>query len=435
MALPYLSTKCKSMKRATLVLTCCLFVAAAVAQTTDKAKMEKERQQLQQELKEIQSNYSKIKGQQKVTIGQLNMLQGKMQVQGRYISNISSEIKILSNDIYSSNVEITRLQRQLDTLKAEYAKSIEYAYKNNSSYDYLNFIFSAGSFNDALRRIAYLKSYRAYNEEKVKTIQETQALIEQRKQQLLGKTVQKKSALQNQQTQLQELENQKKEKDQVVSKLKSQANDLSKQMAIKKKRDNQLKGQIAAIIRRDIERSREEERKRLLAEKAKAPAATNSTTGSVTPKTSPKKGTAVPLNEKEVTLGASFKANYGRLPWPVDNGYVSIPYGPSDIDGLRMDNIGITISTPTTGGTVKAVFDGEVSGVSNTGEGMMVMIKHGGYYTVYYNMSSASVSRGDVVKTAQSIGRTAGADDGSGGQLDFMLMSGDKKVNPRPWLR
>lgn len=427
------------MKKTGLLLIGVLSVTALFAQT-DKVKMEKERQQLQQELKEIQANYSKIKGQQKVTIGQLNMLQNKMQVQGRYISNISSEIKLLSDDIYTSNVAITRLQRQLDTLKAEYAKSIEYAYKNNNSYDYLNFIFSASSFNDALRRIAYLKSYRAYNEEKVKTINETQALIEQRKQQLLGKTTQKKSALQNQQQQLGELENQKKEKNQVVSKLKSQVNDLSKQMAIKRKRDNQLKGQIAAIIRRDIERARREEADRLARERASVktsiPNKNNPSTGNVTPPVKPSiKREAITLNEKEVTLGASFKANHGRLPWPVDNGFVSIPYGTSNIEGLMMDNIGITISTPSAGSMVKAVFDGEVSGVSNTGEGMMVMIKHGGYYTIYYNMSSASVGRGDVVKTGQGIGRTAGADDGSGGQLDFMLMVGDKKVNPRPWLR
>ena len=84
---------------------------------------------------------------------------------------------------------------------------------------------------------------------------------------------------------------------------------------------------------------------------------------------------------------------------------------------------------------VKAVFDGEVSAVSNTGEGMMVMVRHGRYFTVYSNLSSASVSRGDVVRTGQPIGRAATADDGSGGQVDFMLMVGEKNVNPRPWLR
>lgn len=426
------------MKKILFLFTCVLAIHVCFAQT-EKEKMQRERQQLQQELREIQENYNKVKGQQKATIGQLNILQNKVQVQNRYISNINSEIKLLNDDIYVSNVELTRLQRQLDTLKSEYARSVVYAYKNNSTYDYLNFIFSASSFNDAVRRVAYLKSYRAYNESKVKTIKETQVLIEQRKQQLLGKTNQKQSALQNQKEQLTELEQQKKEKDQVAAKLKSQANDLSKQIAIKKKRDQQLKNQIAAAIRRDIERAREEEKRRLAAEAKSRPATTadNNATTAVTPKakTSTVRREAIPMSEGEIKLANSFEINRGKLPWPVDGGFVTIPFGVSDINGLKMDNPGLTISTSSAGVPVKAVFDGEVSAVSNTGEGMMVMIHHGRYYTVYSNLSSASVSRGDAVRTGQPVGRAATADDGSGGQVDFMLMVGEKNVNPRPWLR
>ena len=186
------------MKKGLFLFICFIAAQVSFAQPPDKAKMERERQELQRELKEIQATYNKVKGQQKATIGQVAILQNKMQVQNRYIGNISQEIKILSDDIYLSNVELTRLQRQLDTLKSEYARSVVYSYKNSNSYDYLNFIFSASNFNDALRRVAYLKSYRAYNEKKVETIKETKALIEQRKQQLLGKTNQKRSALDNQ---------------------------------------------------------------------------------------------------------------------------------------------------------------------------------------------------------------------------------------------
>jgi murein hydrolase activator len=431
------------MKKLLFLFTCLLAIQVSFAQS-DKEKMQRERQQLQQELREIQANYNKVKGQQKATIGQLNILQNKMQVQNRYISNINSEIKLLNDDIYVSNVELTRLQRQLDTLKSEYARSVVYAYKNNSTYDYLNFIFSASSFNDALRRVAYLKSYRAYNESKVKTIKETQALIEQRKQQLLGKTNQKQSALQNQKQQLNELEGQKKEKDVVVQKLKSQANDLSKQIATKKKRDQQLRNQIAAVIRREIERAREEERKRLAAIKAaeankpKTAPATGATGGNattaVTPKSAPARREPIPLNEGEVRLANKFESNRGGLPWPVDNGYVSIPFGVSKIGDLMMDNPCISISTPSAGVPVKAVFDGEVKAVSNTGEGMMVMIQHGRYFTVY-TVASASVNRGETIRTGQVIGRAATADDGTGGQVDFYLMIGEKNVNPRPWLR
>ena len=427
------------MKKLFFLSTALLAFAACFAQT-DKDKMQRERLQLQNELKEIQANYNKVKGQQKATIGQLTILDGKMKVQTRYITNINSEIKILNDDIYLSNQEITRLLRQLDTLKAEYARSIVYSYKNNNSYDYLNFIFSSANFNDAVRRVSYLKSYRAYNEKKVETILETKSLIEQRKQQLQGKTKQKSSALENQKDQLDELEDQKKEKNQVAAKLKSQVNDLSQQMATKKKRDQLLRNQINAIIKREIaEANRRAEAERLAAKKAadankSTKANTDNTTSSVTTPTIKAKREAIPMTKAEGELAANFTANRGKLPWPVDNAVVTIPYGPYEIEGLKMINNCITISTQSAGVPVKAVFDGTISAVSNTGEGMFVVIRHGNYFSGY-TLSSASVSRGDAVHTGQVIGRAANADDGTGGQVDFYLMQGERNVNPRPWLR
>ena len=192
--------KLSVMKKTIIALLCfCLYQSSYGQVSQDRAKMEKERQEIQKELQEIQSNYNKVKGQKKATIGQLTVLQRKMDVQDRYIGNINHEIHNITDDIYLSNLEIYHLQGQLDTLKSQYARSVVYAYKNKSSYDFLNFIFSANNFNDAMKRVAYLKSYRSYRQQQVNSIIETQKLIEQRKQQLLGKQTQKKSALQNQQ--------------------------------------------------------------------------------------------------------------------------------------------------------------------------------------------------------------------------------------------
>jgi len=415
-------------------------VQCCFGQSQDKANMEKERQEIQQEIRDLQSSLSKVKGQTKANLAKLRMLQQKLELQNRLIANINKEIRIINDDIYTSNLEIGRLQRQLDTLKAEYAKSVVYAYKNKSSYDFLNFIFSASSFNDALKRVSYLKAYRNYRQQQVANIQETQKLIEERKQQLLGKQTQKKSALQNQQDQMAALADQKKEKDAVVAKLKSQEKDLAKQMSVKRKRDNILKNQIAAIVRREIERAKKEEEARIAAAKKKEAEANKNNPGTVTtaPKVAApekKKESYLVLNEGQAKLAANFESNKGGLPWPVDNGIVSIPFGTSKIEGLSLDNPGITISTPAAGTAVKAVFDGEVSYAGYGGEGMMVMIRHGKYFTVYSNLSGVSVSRGDAVRTGQTIGRTAQADDGSGGQLDFMLMIESRNVNPQPWLR
>ena len=415
-------------------------------QPKDKEELEKERQAIQNELQQIQSMYNKVKGQSKLTLGQLNMLNRKLNLQERYIGSISKELKSIDDDLYLSNIEIYRLNRQLDTLKSQYAKTVVYAYKNRSAYDYLNFLFSASSFNDAIKRVAYLKSYRNYRERQAATILETQQLIAQRKQQQLGRKQQKNVALANQTKQMNELAVQKKEKDAVMSKLKSQEKDLSKQIAAKKKRDRDLRNAITAIVRREIEAAKKAAEKKA-ADDAKANAATtpNATAstspgGTTSPRNTPAKKPAsyLDLNAKDVALNKQFGENKGRLPWPVDNGVVTYHYGANKIENtlLTFDSPGITITTPSSGGSVKAVFDGEVAVVNNNGDGSYaVVVRHGKYFTTYSNLSSVNVSRGTALRTGQVIGRIGRNDEGEGGQIDFILMIEAKNVNPESWLR
>src|SRR6476660_3606682 len=182
----------------------------AIYAQTDKSELEKERQEIQNELKQMQDMYNNVKGKTKLSLRQLNILKKKISLQERYINSINRELKMIDDDIYLSNLEIFRLQKQLDTLKAQYARTIVYAYKNRSNYDYVNFIFSANSFNDAIKRVSYLKSYRAYREKQVNTILETQQLIAKRQQQQLGRKQQKNLALQSQTKERNELDVQRK---------------------------------------------------------------------------------------------------------------------------------------------------------------------------------------------------------------------------------
>lgn len=453
-----------------ILLVLLLFAGAGTAPlfaqpATDKSQLEKERQEIQRELKEIQSLYESVKGQTKQTLSQLNVLNKKISIQERYINSISREIRSIDDDIYLSELEIYRLNRQLDTLKVQYARSIAYAYKNRSNYDYVNFIFSASSFNDAIKRISYLKSYRDYREKQVGTIYKTQELIlERRKQQLVRKD-QKNDALETQTKQVQELAVQKKEKNAVVAQLKSKEKELSRQIAEKKKRDRDLQNAVLAIVRREIElakkeaeeriRKEEEERKRNTASTStSAPAKVGgATTEKLTPSTTspttegltaskrnePTKRpeSYLDLNAKDIALNSSFEANRYKLPWPVDNGIVVLKFGDNKIENtfLTIDNPGITIATPNAGTNVKAVFEGEVRGVYNLGDGMAVTIRHGKYFTTYSNLSSVSIAKGAMVKTGQIIGKTGKDDEGNGGQIDFIMTMETKKIDPQGWLR
>jgi len=416
----------------------------------DKSQMENERLELLKEIQDIEKDYKQVKGKAKASLSELNVLRRKMELQERYINNISKELRLIDDDIYRSNLEIYRLKNQLDTLKAQYAKSVVYAYKNRSNYDYLNFIFSSNSFNDAMKRISYLKQYRSYRERQVQTITETQQLIAQRQKQQLAKKEGKNVALTNQKSQVGELAKQKNEKATVVNQLKSQEKELNKQLTQKRKRSEDLRKAIAAVVRRTIEAERikaENEKKRLAEIEKNKPAApvvtTNPTKPDVTtPKTTEKTTPAkeksyLTFNANEAALAANFEQNKGRLPWPVDNGLVCTHFGKYVVEGTKIygDNPGVTICTPSVGQPVKAVFEGDVVAVHNLGDVQAVIVRHGKYFTSYSTLSSASVSKGQHITKGQVIGKTGAADDGSGGQLDFMLLIENREQNPELWLK
>jgi len=245
--------------------------------TSDKSTMDNERRQIQRELQQIEQAYDAVKGMSKENLAQLAALNQKIELQEKYIRNIGREVRLLDDDIYYSAIEIKRLKGQLDTLKAHYARTVVYAYKNRSNYDYLNFIFSANSFNDAVKRVAYLKSYRNYRQKQMGDILKTRDLISKRYDYQVATKAKKKSVLDTKETEFIVLEKQVVEKDSVEKILSSRAGDLQKQISKKKQRDSELRSSITAIVRKEIDEARKiarEEAKRKAAADAKARAET-----------------------------------------------------------------------------------------------------------------------------------------------------------------
>jgi len=417
-------------------------------QSADKNALERQREKLRQEIKETEKSLAETRKTAKVNIGQLTLINKKMDLQGKVIENINGEIKNLNNNIYSSQLEINKMKRVLDTLKQEYAKSMVYAYKNRSSYNFLSFIFSAKNFNDAIKRIAYLKSYRNYRENQADNILKTQAILEDKIQVLSGTKKKKSVVLDEHGKELSQLEKQQQEKASIVDKLKGRQKELTAQVNAKRKQDAKLRNAISAMIKREIAIAKAEaakkEKARLEALK-KAEAAKKSedvkTTATATkPASEPAKAASKPASgsvlvssEADKALNASFKANKGSLPWPV-NGFIISHYGANQFPGgIDYNNPGVSIGVKV-GESVKAVFEGEVTLVSYIEDKQAVFIKHGEYFTVYSNLGSVTVQRGDKVSTGQVIGKAAPNDEGQG-QVDFILMQESDNVNPESWLR
>ena len=421
-----------------------LFLSVSAQQPDDKDALQKQREELKKEIAETEKALNETRKTAKVNMGQLSLINRKMDLQGNIIDNISGEIKNLNNNIFLAQKEVNKMSRILDTLKKEYANSMIYAYKNRSNYDYLNFIFSAASFNDAIKRVAYLKSYRSYREMQAENILRTQDMLEERIQILSGTKQRKNAALQEQDKEMTQLERQQQEKKVIVDKLKSQQKELTAQVNAKRKQDAKLKNMITAMIRREIEIARNEAAKKekaRLAELKKSNTDTKDNTASNTPNTKtvnpsvrPKStGSVLVSSEADKELNASFEKNRGSLPWPA-SGYVIAHFGRTILPpNIEYDNPGVTIGAKI-GEPVKAVFDGEVTLVSYIEDKQAVFIKHGKYFTVYSNLASASVQRGDNVKTGQVIGK-AGANDEGQGQVDFIIMRESSQLNPEQWLR
>src|SRR5713226_6331340 len=226
-----------------------IFLARVLAQTPAPAQtrsdLEKERAAIQKEIEDVKRSLDETHKNKRETLGQLALLQRRLKLRESAIQNINSQINIIQGDMNESWREILKLRRELDTLRIQYAESIVFAYKNRSSYDFLNFIFSATSFNDAVKRIEYLKSYRAYREERAENIVRTQELLQNKIDGLKTTRVAKDEALKKQNKERAILEDEKKEKDVVVSKLRSQEKELKKQMAAKQRQDQILANSIA----------------------------------------------------------------------------------------------------------------------------------------------------------------------------------------------
>ncbi len=437
------------LKKNLLLLAFAIIALTSFGQQT-KEELEKKQNQLKNEIAELNRTLSNIQGNKKRSLSELTAVKRKIAAREEMMNNISKDLKRLDEEIYTINLDIYRYSKELDTLKKQYAQSLVFAYKNRSNYDYLNFIFSASSFNDAVKRVQYLKSYRKQRETQLNTIFKTQQVLGQKKQSFQSSIQEKNMALKEQNKTLQDLESDRKEKDKVVAGLKGQEKDLASQIKKKDKERRELAGAISAIIRREIaaaKKREEEERKRLAAASANAnkPAPSTGTStpakGSSGPATSgvttgTRSGTAGKFESASEVQSLEFEKNRGRLPWPVESGFVALGFGSYDVPNSKLKGVsdGIDISLPV-GSTVKSVADGEVSSVFDLGGEQAVLVRHGRYFTTYSHLSSVNVSKGQKVYSGTVIGKAAASEDGNG--LVTFMVTNERGANldPEKWLK
>ena len=440
-----------------LVLFLMTVVGASAQQSREE--LQKKEQELKKELSDLNRQLSETQKNKKLSLNELALIKRKVAKREELVRGINNQINELDNTIYLNEMDIYRLRKELDTLKLKYAKSIVFAYKSRGSYEYLNFLFSARNFNDAVKRMAYLKSYRQNRETQAVAIAQSRNMLTQKVDVLNSNKKERMVTLTAQSEQLKVLQEDKKAQDKVVAQLKGQESVIAKQIKDKEKQRVRMQQAVMAIIKREIDEAARKDRiaKQKAMDDAKKNAATSSAKNNAADN-SAKNNTVAnnAKNDEPIVLAKAgsrpyspfesteegretsmhFEQNKGRLPWPVDRGNVFIEFGVSTVPGtkLKQNSDGIHIALPE-GSAVKSIADGEVSYVGEVNGDQVVMVRHGKYFTVYQQLSSASVSVGREVKAGSMLGRSGKSIDGEGSIIFTINNERGVPLNPDQWLR
>ena len=420
--------------------------------------LQKETQSIRKEIDELNLLLQQTKKNKKNSLGQLAVIQSKIAKREALIKGIARQVKILDDAIYTNQLDVQKLNKDLDTLKSKYQKSIIFAYKSRSGYEYLNFLFSANSFNDAVKRITYLKSYRQNREAQAHTIDLSQQDLNVKITQLGSNKKDRLKTMTVQSEQLKVLVDDRKEQDKIVNQLKNKEQEINAQVRQKEAQRKKMQNALLTIIRRETVEAEKKEKERIAKLKAandiaKSNAKVNTET-SVTAKSNTKNNKVInaeggltsttdnrPYSALETTeegreASISFENNKGNLPWPVDKGNVYIHFGVENIPGTKLNrkSDGIELALPK-GTSVKSVANGIVKYTGDINGDLTVFVQHGKYFSTYTHLSSINVSVGQEVRAGTLLGKSGINLDGEGA---LMLMINNEKgvfFDPENWLK
>lgn len=422
------------------------------AQTKTKQSqkdLQDKKNRLNDDIKQLNSQLSKTKANKKSQINTIVVINTKLKVREELIGTINSELTQVNKEIKQNQIEVDALKGNLVKLRAEYAKMIYFAQRNQESYTKLMFIFAAGNFNQAYMRLKYFQQYTEFRKKQAAEIMGTQQVLgsklqglEQKRHEknvLLGNEKDEKVALdkekQEQETVLSEIQQQEKELKEELEQKKRDAENL--QLAIKKLIADEIKRKAEEIRRKDEERRKAEEAR--LAKEAKnhnKPVKTTPPVKTETPPAKTETKASVPeLTPEAEAIGNDFSSSRGKLPWPVAKGVICQPYGEYEhpaIKGFIMYNNGVDICVAK-GTQARAVFAGEVTSIAvSPAGGKLVIIRHGEYLSVYSNLSDILVKQGDKVTIRQPIGNIMEEDGKT--SMNLQIWKGQKTMDPGGWL-
>ncbi len=377
----------------------------------DRKRLEREKKENLQKIKEAQRILSETSSQRESTLGQLNAINQQIEAREALIKSITEEINILSVQIGEVNSIINALEEDLINLKNEYAYMVHAASRNTSSHDRLMFVFSASTFNQLFARVKYMQQYSQARKNQIEQIQKVKETLVNQKEVIEGKQMEQKVLLDQQTIASQDLLALKTKQRVVIRELGERATELKREVEVRRREINKLESVIAKLIKNELKKER----------------------------SLPSTNSEAVLAASAESLSTSFAENKNRLGWPVSTGFVSQKFGPNPhpvMKNIMVPNDGVDIQT-NRDAEVKAVFDGVVKMIASLpgpGNNKAVIMQHGEYFTVYSRLKEVAVKQGQTLRLNDAVGLVY--TDGNGvSALQFQIWHNQEKLNPETWLQ
>ena len=388
------------------------FVIIQAQQTSKKQKeLEAQRLRLKKEIKQINSIlFNNIKTR-KSALTQVEDLQVKLNVRLELIKVTNEQANLLTTRISINERNISTNRLELRNLKDEYANLIQKSYESKSLQNRLMFLFSSESFLQAYKRVQYLKQYANYRRKQGKAIANKTKLLQELNQTLNNEKAEKILLIEENRLVQQQIEKDAQDQKSLIKTLERKQTSLASQISKKEKQQKAIDREINRLIREAI-------------------AASNKALGKKRKKT-------FQLTPEAKLIADNFKANKGRLPWPLEKGVVVQGFGRQRHPVVKTTTIqsnGVILATEPLA-QVRAVFEGEVmSVIVIKGSNPSVLIRHGNFITLYTNLAKLYVTKGEKVNAKQAIGEVFTNQQTGKTQFQFGIFNNVDALNPKEWV-
>ena len=421
-----------------LCLVCALLMPSYLDAQSGKSssQLKKDKQKLENEIANTQKLLKKNESNQKAAVQQAALLRQQIQNREKMVTTLNSQILQMEDEQDLNEQEIRQLEKRLAYMKADYAQVVYNAYRNRRLIDKVTFILAADNFSQMFRRLRYYSIFSRNVREHSERIQKTTEELTKKNEEIVELKNDKLNTLSSKEQEIKNLENDRRKKTQNAEKLKKESQKLSADLKKKQQKRKEIDAAIQKAVQAEIAQANAARKKNAKSSGGKSSKSESSTASTSTSSSSSKASTTITLTPEEKTLNTSFINNKGKLPWPVAKGAKVSDFGNyphPDVPSVQVENRGIDIMVEA-GTPVRAVFEGVVTSVMNIMGPTVVMIRHGEYLTVYQNLSSTSVKKGDKVSTKQTIGTVSKSQSSDTYELHFEIWKNDRYVNPNEWL-